>query len=460
MSRATMNLFRRIAAVALGTVLVALCAGWPRAEAFPPKDSVPGDPFKDAKDKFKDAFKDAKDKFKDALDPASKAKTDPLFTVKVRLVPLPEKTFGGVRLLRGRKDMFVLENFPLFPKQDPETKQQYREMRLTRYDLRNGKDLGSCTLRLPTTTGNFEDISPDGGLLAVRNFAIGMDLAVVSLSDGKLVAKNYRPSYTRKGAGGEKVRVGACALRFLDSRRWMVLYEDGAVDVWTDESGWKRKQIRAGNNKRKEGFPGTAPQDFCVSNDSKTVAFWNGASFDLIDTTTGEARGKTSALELQADETGAKVSKALFSPDGTHILARLTITKKRRVVFTSASFPVDGKAAPVKLDTNGLSNVFWWGNKHVFQQGNRKGTPFNLSLNGVLLDAATGKALADVSHAGFLVTDSPDGKLSFLTETEKGASVLVQCLFPKRLVPELQRRGADGKLPVLLANKDGLGIKP
>jgi hypothetical protein len=477
MSRDNTNLVRRgLGALALSvTMLAGLSGCWPQAPEPKAKVTINGKTeeidvpdLKDLDKEFDKAFdkalKNAKDKTgkgkivikdkaaSDILNPGNK-KTDPSLTAKVHLVPLADKGWFHVRPLRGRKDLIVVVKTTLkFPTKPGD--QGSNEYVFSRVDPRNGKVYGPWTRSLATTRDHIEDVSPDGGLVAIRDFH-GMDLTVVSLADGKIIANTYKPSYTSTGPGGAKNRIGATALRFLDSNRWLVLYHDGAVDVWTNGSAWKRKQVRPPTPIKREVFSTRGPTDWCVSNDSKTAAFWNGVGFDLIDTTTGEARGKTAALELQGDEKSFQASSALFSPDGTHLLVKVIAPKKRGSNLFAASFSVSGKDAPVRVNTNSVSNLFWWGNKHVFSHGNK-----NFSLQGKVFDATTGKELADFAHAGSLVMDNPDGKLRIVQDGEGGKKVLVQCTFPKKLVSELEKRAGGGKLGVLQANKTGVGIRP
>src|SRR5262249_31587421 len=184
---------------------------------------------------------------------------------------------------------------------------------------------------------------------------------------------------------------------------------------------------------RKEGVSISGPKDWCVSNDGKTAAMWNGQGFDLIDTTTGEARGKTASLELQGDETEFHAMKAVFSPNGTRILANVRTVKKRGGGAFAVCFPMAGKEDALRLKTNGYSNSFWWGDKHVFNHGHK-----DWGFAGTVFDATTGKEVANVKHAGSIVTDNPDGKWRCIVDGGKDAKALVLAAFPKNLLPELE----------------------
>ena len=69
-------------------------------------------------------------------------------------------------------------------------------------------------------------------------------------------------------------------------------------------------------------------------------------------------------------------------------------------------------------------------------------------------DLGTFEGSTDVGNPAF--------GLRFFTREwqDKDAGLLFQADFPIRLVDELQKRGSTGRLPVLQASKDGLGILP
>jgi hypothetical protein len=388
------------------------------------------------------------------LDP-NKAKTLPEHTVRPQLVPVSGKV-SDVYDPRARRNLVLLRTGAWL---NPFAKPDDPGVRIDRLDVRAGKSLGSVEVKLSGVQG-VHDVSADGALLALNRPGIGLEVDVVSLLDGKVLARNWKPVFRHTDEGGKTRSLAGRGLRFLAANRWLVVYEGDAVELFSSTgSDWQRVTLRGPSAPRKRGFGfGQASAGWCVRNDGKTLALWKGQGFDLIDTATGAVR-RTGELATQGDEKTLEAKTVLFSPDGTRLLARVEAARGAGVRSFMARWDLGGSDPPVRLETEPTqAGFFWWGGGHFVQLGNRK-----FGYSATVHDAATGKALADLAHRGqALVLISPDGKLRFLTRRpgEEGEGFLFQAPFPTRLLAELQKRAATGKLPTLQASSDGLGIRP
>lgn len=443
------RVWKALGALGLGAALLVCLSGCPQQTAKG-KITINGETRE--VDLGKDVKEDIADDFLGKRKP-----TDPNQTLKMQEVQLPPKTTGGVWPLVKRKNLLLLVKMPsLFP--DPVTKRPSDDVVFTRHDLSGGKVVSSFTLKRDFSSRDIVDVSPDGGLVAIKNFDIGLNVAVFSLVDGKEIVKSFKPSYLRADAPTRKTRVGACALRFLSATRWLVGYDDGAIDVWTNEgSSWKRKPIRASLPTIKPGFPGAKPAYWCVSNNGKTVAYWNGKGFDLINTESGESSGQTGALELRGDEKNVTVMKSRFAPDGSRVLASVSVFRGRRGETINACFSVAGKEAPTHLPAGDITMGQWWGSKHILKSDDKM---FSTRMH--VVDVTTGKAVAEFKTAGgTLLRGSTDGKVRVLTHPNGNEPVhLLWARFPRKLLPAMEQGASGDKLPLLQASKDGLGIRP
>jgi hypothetical protein len=399
-----------------------------------------------------DLGKEIETKLDKVLGP-NRAETLPEFTVKPHLVPvsgLPSEVY----VPRARRDLVLLGTggwLNMLAKPDGPG------VRIERLDVRARMSLESVEIKLPGIQG-VHDVSPDGALIALNNFGFGVDVAVVSLLDGKVLARNWKPVFKHTESDGRTRNLGARGLRFLAANRWLVLYEDDVVEVFTSNgTDWQRVTLRGASAPRKRSF-GRNSAAWCVSNDGKTLACWKDHGFDLVDTTTGAVR-RTGQLAAESNEKNIEAKTALFSPDGGQLLARVEATRGSRGGSFMVRWDIKGSEPAVRLSTETtLAGFFWWGNGHFVQLGNKR-----LGWSATVHDAATGKPLADLAHrGGMLVPINPDGKLRFLTRQfgDKEDGFLFQAPFPSKLLIELEKRAATGKLPTLQANSTGLGIRP
>ena len=404
------------------------------------------------------AFQDLDKKMDKVFNPDKDKGTIAAFTLKPELVPLSTRAHRLV-VPRGRQSVVIMRTGGPFP---PFAKPGDPEPRLERFGVPDGKLLGGISLK--GLGEGIHDVSPDGSLVALAQGGIGLDVAIVSLIDGKVLARNWKPIRKQGDKNGHLRDVLARAFRFLAPNRWLVIYNDDSAEVFSSPDGkdWQRFLLRAATYTTDTNPFRPEKQSWGISKDGKTLAFWNGQSFELIDTLTGAVR-LTAPLTPKANEKNLDTSLVLFSPDGKQLLANMgaTVTSGRSVTahYFLTRWDLTGDGPPVRLPiTKRTGGYGWWGNRHVFQLGGK-----SFSHSGVVYEAATGKPLADFSQQGQgLKIDDADGKLRFFTRgfLDKNEGFLFQARFPGKLLAELEKRAGSGKLPVLHASKDGLGIRP
>jgi len=411
-----------------------------------------------------------------------KGKTIPEFTVAARVISISPKV-NQITVPRGRKGWVVLRSgkWPNFLKQPTDP-----PLQLDRIKTRDGKSLSAAEVTLEKIGNNNDysvlmDVSPDGGLAAIRitDPVFALETAFVSLKDGKVVIPKWKPTYKRTEEyqqGTEtktrtvdvEVGGGFTNLRpfyLLSANRWLVCYRDGAILLYSTSNGtdWQQFIVRAAPPQKKEAFGGPIHSLYwCMSDDSKTLAYWTGTGFDLINTTTGKATS-TTTLTVAPNERNHTVTRAVFSPDGSRLVAEVTHQRvNNRGGFAGQTsklyhWDLKAKTAPVALEGKPFAGeFFWWGKDHLFRAGGKD----LFKDKGTIIAATTGKPIAYVRWSGSRVK-SQDGNLWLLLQDfgAKEASLL-KARFPSTLLLELEKRAKENKVAALQVGKDGVGILP
>lgn len=290
-------------------------------------------------------------------------------------------------------------------------------------------------------------LSPDGSRLAVVEMMSGQGpesaITIWSLPEGQVLLSRWKPYPGPNSLGVLKKII------FLDANRLLTITTGKQMTLWdlSGEAVYSIEHKIPGRLDILVEDPHTRqPNNFALSADRGSLALFNGSGFDVMDTATGEARGKTGDLVGR----GASVHGVALDRHAGRLAVYLWVLEKgtledRVVVWNlktnqqAGSFPIR-----VKKQTTGRvggwsgNALSWWGQDHLLLWGGNN--------NALVLDAATGQPLRELAapqhgRCGF---DDPDGRLWYDVSLHKKAKAYLCAVdFPRE---DLQGdAGLDGE---------------
>ncbi len=321
-----------------------------------------------------------------------------------------------------------------------------REPGRTRIDV---YDLATRQVVQTTATkhNTVQMINPEGTLAAIQALggieALGrrQPYQMLDLKRGDVYLKDFSPvAESPRDFGGGMETHPMVRVDLLARTRFLALFEGGEMAVFIRKGKTTPRGRLLPHLPRKDVSQFASTRFYKVLPDGKTIALWNEDHFDLLDTDTGQVRGKSGKLAFRGEKPEPPTHMWMH-PDGSHILSHYAASI-RTGGSTFAHWDLNsGKPANTFRHTMTV-NVIWWGKKHalltdhVDSQVNGEWS----KLVGNLVDLETGTSLGIVQVRGEWGNgQGADGNVWCLFDRKPGCD-LVGVPFPESLMPSLTRR--------------------
>lgn len=295
-----------------------------------------------------------------------------------------------------------------------------RSYELEIYDIATGNTKGKH--RLPEMeTPVYVSMSNDGGYVLVEQEAWGGDgraISVYSTKDQKMIAPKWNP-YPKKQVFSD---LSLYKAEFIGNDRIVTISTMRGMDIWQLPnfepvvSGASLRSVGDGLLRWIGGSEDSIKYERYVAftSDRSHVAMWTGDSYAVASSSDGAEVVRLPMASMNMKN--AKAGGVAWSPDGKSLAMILEFGNFGSSSFALVIWKPFSEELPVvhqiyRNQVDQSKGLNWWGNKHLITRGG--------SVDGVLIDATTGKVLRQVmGPAKKIVSVGRDGRLWYLTSPE------------------------------------------